>query len=184
MRTISVLIVLMLGNLALGQQLERSKGWAWSGIAATTLENRNKPEPAPAPKPGDVCPSCKGEGRVGDGRIFTKCLDCNGTGKVPSASLQSFRQQTNQRIEALGTIAGIPATEIVSEYCADGRCDLPPYSWPSAGLPVQSAPMARIESAPVVSQACPGGVCPIPQSAQTYRSYQPQVVRRGWIFRR
>lgn len=38
--------------------------------------------PAPTPKPGDVCPDCNGSGQVGDGRVFQKCLECAGTGKV------------------------------------------------------------------------------------------------------
>jgi hypothetical protein len=169
MRSITVLMVLMLGSSsALGQQLERSKGWAWSGIAASTLEHSRKPQPAPtpAPKPGDVCPACNGAGKVGDGRVFQTCRDCDGTGKVPSASLQSFRQSI-----------------LSGPICINGRCDLPPAQ-PAAPLPSAPVAAARIESTPQPMQDCPGGVCPVPQSPSTYRSYQPQVVRRGWIFRR
>lgn len=43
---------------------------------------RAAPQPPPGPKPGDVCPNCKGKGYVGDGVVKTKCLPCDGTGKV------------------------------------------------------------------------------------------------------
>jgi RecJ-like exonuclease len=39
-------------------------------------------KPAPPPVQGDVCPSCFGRGIVGDSVVMTKCLTCNGTGKL------------------------------------------------------------------------------------------------------
>ena len=88
MRSASILLVVffvlvIFGQASMGQGLERAKGWAWSGIAATTLEHQG--EPAPAPQPGDTCQACKGSGKVGDGTIFKKCLDCDGTGKIKAA---------------------------------------------------------------------------------------------------
>jgi len=50
--------------------------------ARAVVEMRAAPEPEPGPKPGDVCPNCKGKGYVGDGVVKTKCLPCDGTGKV------------------------------------------------------------------------------------------------------
>lgn len=29
----------------------------------------------------DRCENCRGEGRIGDGRVFVTCPECNGTGK-------------------------------------------------------------------------------------------------------
>lgn len=40
------------------------------------------PGPPPAPKPGDVCPNCRGTGKVGDGTVSVTCQPCGGTGKV------------------------------------------------------------------------------------------------------
>lgn len=37
--------------------------------------------PEPSPPDSDVCPACNGAGVVGDGRVMTKCLKCDGTGK-------------------------------------------------------------------------------------------------------
>lgn len=74
-------VVLMFPGLAVAQD-ELAKGWAWSGIAASTLERQGEPTPAPVPEPGDVCQTCQGSGKVGDGKVFQICKDCNGTGKV------------------------------------------------------------------------------------------------------
>ena len=39
-------------------------------------------DPAPVVVPdGDICESCNGTGKVGDGRTMLKCEECNGTGK-------------------------------------------------------------------------------------------------------
>lgn len=79
-------LCIILGDLALGQEL--AKGWAWSGIAAATLENQSGPAPAPGPAPSGTCETCSGTGKVGDGRVFQICRDCNGTGKVVAQAAQ------------------------------------------------------------------------------------------------
>jgi len=55
--------------------------------ARAIVELRAAPEPEPGPKPGDKCPNCKGKGYVGDGTVKTKCLPCDGTGKVLASVL-------------------------------------------------------------------------------------------------
>lgn len=47
-------------------------------VARVTVANRLKPEPKPV---GDTCENCGGTGKVGDGRVFVKCPECDGTGK-------------------------------------------------------------------------------------------------------
>lgn len=34
---------------------------------------------------GGQCQNCRGEGRIGDGRVFVTCPECNGTGKTPKS---------------------------------------------------------------------------------------------------
>lgn len=38
--------------------------------------------PTPAPKPSNVCSSCGGRGKVGDGRVSVPCAACDGTGVI------------------------------------------------------------------------------------------------------
>lgn len=66
-----------------------AKAKAVISILVTELEQDSQPNPQPdnAPKPGDKCPTCNGKGQVGDGRVFSDCMDCNGTGKVPFPKL-------------------------------------------------------------------------------------------------
>jgi hypothetical protein len=38
----------------------------------------------PAPSPDDgICKTCRGTGKVGDGRVSVTCAACGGTGKTP-----------------------------------------------------------------------------------------------------
>lgn len=46
--------------------------------AYVTVSNRIGPAPEPV---GDTCENCNGTGKVGDGRVFVKCPECDGTGK-------------------------------------------------------------------------------------------------------
>ena len=163
MRTVSLLVLLaLLASAGAAQDKTQAQGWAWSGIAATTLEHQGSPAPAPAPKPGDVCPACNGSGKVGDGRVFQTCLDCNGSGKVAQ--------------ERPGVLQEVMAKVLGSNGCPDGRCDLLKVTKPAAlPSPQSSVPVG----------GCPGGICPVPQSTQrVYRPPQPQMMRRGWIFKR
>lgn len=56
-------------------------GWAASvaGTAADAV-----PQPDDTPTPGGKCPTCNGTGKVGDGRVFSICLDCDGKGVIES----------------------------------------------------------------------------------------------------
>ena len=52
--------------------------WSW------TLAEQvgNAPSPTPTPQPiDDICPNCKGRGKLGDGVVSVTCPVCGGTGK-------------------------------------------------------------------------------------------------------
>lgn len=149
----------MFPGLAMAQH-ELAQGWAWSGIAATTLENQAGPGPAPTPQPGDVCQTCSGSGKVGDGRVFQVCKDCNGTGKVTSQA----------------------TTEVVlpvkfDNVCQGNDCKLVPA--------VKLQPQAVLQS-PRSESICHGGVCYRLPARQQYVPKQQftRFIRRGFIFRR
>lgn len=57
---------------------------------------------APAPAPSGKCETCKGTGRVGDGRVFTDCLDCGGDGIASTGSPMSL--------------------VVLQDVCQDGSC--------------------------------------------------------------
>ena len=40
----------------------------------------------PTPAPSGKCETCNGSGKVGDGRVFSDCLDCGGDGIVARSS--------------------------------------------------------------------------------------------------
>jgi hypothetical protein len=159
---LALILVLFLAPASMAQD-PLAQGWSWSGIAAVTLERQSAPAPAPAPKPGDVCPTCQGTGKVGDGRISQTCLDCNGTGKVQATQVTEQQQRT---------------ASILAGDCPDGRCPLVPSA------PAIPAPKAIQIPVMIETRDCPSGVCPVPtQRVQSYRP-PPTTIRRGWIFRR
>lgn len=60
-----------------------SFGWKPLISVCIAAETGDSIVPAPpAPAPGGVCSNCNGSGKVGDGTVFTKCIPCDGTGKV------------------------------------------------------------------------------------------------------
>lgn len=57
--------------------------FAWNQAMELTPAIGPSPTPNPTgPKVGDICPSCDGKKKVGDGTIMTDCLDCKADGKV------------------------------------------------------------------------------------------------------
>lgn len=56
-------------------------GWAAS-VAGTAADT--PPVPDDTPTPGGKCQTCNGTGKVGDGRVFSMCLDCDGKGVIES----------------------------------------------------------------------------------------------------
>lgn len=82
MRFVIVSLVLLAGCIAtlpVDATLDADLGCE---AARAIVVSRKQPAPEPAPKPGDTCPNCNGKGYVGDGTVKTKCLPCDGTGKV------------------------------------------------------------------------------------------------------
>ncbi len=163
------LLVMVLGNVALGQEL--AKGWAWSGIAAATLENQSGPAPAPGPAPSGTCETCNGSGKVGDGRVFQICKDCNGTGKLTAAPAPA-------PVKPKATAAA-PAPIQYMQVCINGKCQWVPVEQPQQAPSKQDKPEV----------ICEGGVCyPVPQvQQQRYQTRQPARVimrERGFFFRR
>jgi hypothetical protein len=64
--------------------------------------------PAPEVTPGGKCKTCRGAGKVGDGRVFVTCAACNGTGVEPKPGAPAA--------------AVAPATP---NQCKDGTCPTP-----------------------------------------------------------
>jgi len=63
---------------------------AAAAVAITTVES---PTPTPTPQPvpgGEVCKNCKGKGKVGDGTVFSICVECDGTGKAKAREIPAF----------------------------------------------------------------------------------------------
>lgn len=56
-------------------------GWAAS-IIGNSVDAQVTPDDTPTP--GGKCPTCNGTGKVGDGRVFSTCLDCDGKGVITS----------------------------------------------------------------------------------------------------
>lgn len=54
------------------------------GLAAVAADVG--PSPSPSPTPGNVCPNCRGTGKVGDGTIMVPCVPCDGTGRIVPSS--------------------------------------------------------------------------------------------------
>jgi len=157
-----MMLILAMSLIFPGQAIghDMAQGWAWSGIAASTLEHQAGPGPAPAPAPGDVCQTCSGSGKVGDGRVFQICKDCNGTGKV---------------IALPSPQAIVPVK--FDKVCEGGVCKLVPAAKPQPQAVLQGSKSEVI---------CQGGMCyPVTQ----YRQYQTRpaarvIMRKGFFFRR
>ena len=63
------------------------EGYLYSRAGVAIMQpDQAVPQPAPSGK----CETCKGTGRVGDGRVFTECLDCGGDGIASTGSPISF----------------------------------------------------------------------------------------------
>lgn len=62
------------------------QGWAYTMAGVAILDNADAPD-SPSPEPGGKCPNCNGTGKVGDGRVFTDCLECGGDGVLDSGEV-------------------------------------------------------------------------------------------------
>jgi len=54
-------------------------GYVYTVAGASIDESEIKPPPKPD---GELCETCDGSGKVGDGKVFTVCMDCNGLGRT------------------------------------------------------------------------------------------------------
>ena len=100
MRFLLILLVVLAGCVATLPHDATISADLAAETARAIVEMRAAPQPEPGPKPGDTCPNCKGRGYVGDGTVKTKCLPCDGTGKVIASVL------------------------VVPSDCKDGSCKL------------------------------------------------------------
>lgn len=91
-----------------GPGCQMQKGWGWSMVATATHGKVIKPA-TPVKPAGDVCQTCNGTGKVGDGRVFQTCRDCDGTGK-PKKNLPA-------------PVAVLPSSQ--APVCVGGACYYP-----------------------------------------------------------
>ena len=113
----SIRTVLIGSLLASGAAIksEDVEGYLYSRAGVAVMQQVDAP--APAPSPSGKCSTCNGTGKVGDGRVFTDCLDCGGDGIV----------------SAVGSPVSFVA---VQDACADGSCSLLPVSVEGSEVPV------------------------------------------------
>ena len=62
-------------------------GYVYTVAGASIDESEIKPPPKPD---GELCETCDGSGKVGDGKVFTTCMDCNGLGRTGIGGGVSF----------------------------------------------------------------------------------------------
>lgn len=60
---------------------ETFEGWSYVMAGVATMDNQPIPDEQDEPS-SDVCSTCNGTGRVGDGRVSVVCQDCAGDGKA------------------------------------------------------------------------------------------------------
>lgn len=89
MRTIATLSTVGLLALVVIAEAGTKKRVDYRSLIACCLAfetGDSKPAPLPTPQPGNVCPNCRGTGKIGDGTVFVTCPVCKGTGKVTKES--------------------------------------------------------------------------------------------------
>jgi len=62
-------------------------GYVYTVAGASIDGSEIKPPPKPD---GELCETCDGSGKVGDGKVFTTCMDCNGLGRTGIDGGMSF----------------------------------------------------------------------------------------------
>ena len=63
-----------------GSVSDESRGWAYGVAAISEYISSDQVEEQEVPE--GTCETCKGTGKVGDGRVSTDCLDCGGDGVI------------------------------------------------------------------------------------------------------
>ena len=82
-----------------------------------------QPEPSPRPTPGKICPQCNGTGKVGDTRVFQKCLMCDGKGRITSLENLPVSGADEQADQAAIAFVDSPAQSLPLCQCRDCTCD-------------------------------------------------------------
>jgi hypothetical protein len=115
----SIRTILIGSLLASGAAIksEDVEGYLYSRAGVAVMQQVS--QPAPAPAPSGKCETCNGTGKVGDGRVFTDCLDCGGDGIASVGSPISF--------------------VAVQDVCEDGSCTLLPVGVEGGEVPVVAA---------------------------------------------
>lgn len=162
--------------LAVALNSDVAKGWSYAALASATFDQSPAPAPAPAPQPspGGKCSTCNGTGRVGDGRVFQPCMDCEGDGiaevlqaRSPACKCDDCKCEPCECGEVLslpGATALAPGATALGD-CVGGVCRIP----------------AAIKEK--ASGDCPGGVCASPGAPQATRA-PARIVPRFRLFRR
>ena len=70
------------GDSASSPEPNKDELRGWASVQVALAASGKAVSPDDAPKPGDDCPTCGGDGVVGDGRIEQECKACDGTGKI------------------------------------------------------------------------------------------------------
>jgi len=112
-----VLILLIPGCFEAQEQIAQVDPYEYGRIAGIaglvcSFDDDSSPSPSPAPQPGDMCPTCNGTGRVGDGTVSSKCLDCDGTGKVLAEEIPE--QPSSDKEENASSGQGSPGAQTYS----------------------------------------------------------------------
>ena len=93
---------------------------AWVQVASP----QPQPGPSPNPNPGKICPQCQGTGKnPGDGRIITKCLMCNGKGRITSGVDMPVSGADEQADQVAIAVVDSPAQSLPLCQCRDCTCD-------------------------------------------------------------
>ena len=114
LRTILIGSLLATGAAIKSEDVE---GYLYSRAGVSVMQKTEAP--APAPTPSGKCETCNGTGKVGDGRVFSTCLDCGGDGIASAAH-------------------GLPFVS-VQDACADGQCAPAAVVAQGGGVPAQVA---------------------------------------------
>ena len=152
-------------------------GPAVAVAAGASTVDGDLPDTPPKPKPGDVCPNCNGRGKVGDGTIETRCVPCDGTGRVqaefpePATVAEKVVEKIVYRSTPIewtrwrlpdGSITWGPCAECREAYSSFARAVVEPIRErvESARQPLTGREHSGLLNPRRRMGSCPNGACP------------------------